>query len=247
MKSKDRINILGVGFDNFSMSEAVAEAMALISRHGSAWAVTPNPEIVMLCRENAALAEAARNAALVIPDGIGVIFGAKILGTPLKGKLPGIDFASALMDELAKSSGSIYLFGAKPGVAEKAAQTLLAEHPGIRVVGTHDGYFTDDAPIIAEIQAANPDLLLVCLGAPKQELWMQANAEKLHVGMMIGLGGSLDVFAGEVRRAPKLWQMLGLEWLYRLLKEPKRIGRMMKLPAFLLAVIGQKIRGKNKK
>lgn len=246
MNNKDRINILGVAFDNLSMSEAVAEAMDLISHHSGAWAVTPNPEIVMLCRENTELAAAVQNAALVIPDGIGVIYGAKILAKPLKGKLPGIDFASALMDALADCGGSVYLFGAKPGVAEKAAQTILSEHPGIAIAGTHDGYFTDDAPIIADIQKAKPDLLLVCLGAPKQELWMQANAEKLSVGLMIGLGGSLDVFAGEVKRAPEIWQKLGLEWLYRLLKEPRRIGRMMKLPAFLLAVIGQRFFGKNK-
>ncbi len=242
MSEMKRINVLGVEFDNMSMREAVDAALQSIQTRCGGWIVTPNPEIVMLCRENPQLAQAVANAQLVIPDGIGVIYGAKILGTPLKEKLPGIDFASALMAELAKVNGSVYLFGAKPGVAEKAADYLRNAYPGLVLCGTHDGYFSDDAPIIADINEKKPDLLLVCLGAPKQELWMQTHASELDAGLMIGLGGSLDVFAGVVQRAPVLWQKLGLEWLYRLLKEPKRIGRMMKLPQFLFTVIGQKLR-----
>lgn len=246
MIDSERTDILGVGFDSLTMDEAVAEAMERIRARDGGWIVTPNPEIVMLCRENPELQRAVSEARLVIPDGIGVIYGAKILGTPLKAKLPGIDFASALMDALAKASGSVYLLGAKPGIAEKAAETLMKTHPGLHICGTHDGYFDDDAPVAAAIAAEKPDLLLVCLGAPKQELWMQRNAEKLGAGLMIGLGGSLDVFAGVVQRAPEKWQKLGLEWLYRLLKEPKRLGRMMKLPKFLLCVISQRVFGKKR-
>ena len=239
-----RIDVMGVGFDSMTMAEAVATARALMAERRAAYVVTPNPEIVMHCREDAAAMAAVQQADLTLPDGIGVIYGAKILGTPLKAKLPGIDFAAALMGELAQAGKSVFLFGAKPGVAETAGEKLKARFPGLVIAGTNDGYFTDDAPIIEKINAAQPDLLLVCLGAPKQELWMQRNASRLNVGLMAGLGGSLDVFAGTVKRAPKVFQKLGLEWFYRLIREPSRIGRMMKLPKFLFAAIGQKLRGK---
>ena len=138
----------------------------------------------------------------------------------------------------------MFLLGAKPGVAEQAGKRLETMFPGLVIAGAYDGYFKDDAPVVEAVNAAHPDLLLVCLGAPKQELWMQHNQSVLNVGLMAGLGGSLDVFAGNVKRAPKLFQKLGLEWFYRLLKEPKRIGRMMKLPKFLFACIGKKLRGR---
>lgn len=239
-----RIDVMGVGFDSLTMAEAVEKARTLMQARRAAYVVTPNPEIVMRCREDAAAMAAVQQADLVLPDGIGVIYGAKILGTPLKMKLPGIDFATTLMGKLAQEGKSVFLFGSKPGVAETAGERLQARFPGLVIAGTHDGYFTDDAPVIEKINAVQPDLLLVCLGAPKQELWMQRNAHRLNVGLMAGLGGSLDVFAGNVKRAPKFFQKLGLEWFYRLIKEPSRIGRMMKLPKFLFAAIGQKLRGK---
>ena len=239
-----RIDVLGVGFDSLTIEEAVTRAKALMTERRAAYVVTPNPEIVMACRERLETMQAVNAADLVLPDGIGVIYGARILGTPLKTKLPGIDFIQALMADMAKEGKSVFLLGAKPGVAEAAADKLKAQYPGLAVVGTQDGYFKDDAPVVEAVNAARPDLLLVCLGAPKQELWMQRNQSLLNVGLMAGLGGSLDVFAGNVRRAPKAFQRLGLEWLYRLMKEPKRIGRMMKLPKFLFACIGKKLRGR---
>ncbi len=237
------VDILGVPFDNLSKTEAVEHAFALQPEHKAYYVVTPNPEIVMLARENEGMLSAVKSAELVIADGIGVIYGAKILGKPLKDRIPGIDFTSALLEKMNSEGRSLFLFGAKPGVADKAAENLSLKYPGIKIVGTNDGYFKDDEPIIKKINAAKPDLLLVCLGAPKQEMWMQANAHRLDVGIMVGAGGSLDVFAGVVERAPEAWQRLGLEWLYRLLKEPRRIGRMMKLPKFLFAVIFSRIRG----
>ena len=238
-----RINIMGVGFDSLTLSEAVDRAEALISERRAAYVVTPNPEIVMTCWENLDAMEAVLNADLVLPDGVGIVYGAKILGTPLKGKLPGIDFAAELMRRMASRGGRVYLLGAKPGVAEMAGLRMQEQYPGLIVCGTHDGYFQEDVPIIEEINALQPDLLLVCLGAPKQELWMRRNHPVMKVGLMAGLGGSLDVFAGTVKRAPALFQRLGLEWFYRLIKEPWRFKRMMKLPKFLFACIGKKLRG----
>ncbi len=237
------VDILGVGFDNLTKNEAVDHAFTLQTEHKGYYVVTPNPEIVMLAREDEGMMSAVKDAELVIADGIGIIYGAKIMGKPLKDRIPGIDFTTALLEKMNEHGRSIFLFGSKPGVAEKAAENLAVKFPNVKIVGTNDGYFKDDAPIIEKINAAKPDLMLVCLGAPKQEKWMQANANRLDVGIMVGAGGSLDVFAGVVERAPEAWQKMGLEWLHRLLKEPKRIGRMMKLPKFLFAVIFSRIRG----
>lgn len=239
-----RTDVLGVGFDNVTKAEAVERALELIDAREGRYVVTPNPEIVMLAKENPALKEALAGADIVLPDGAGIVKGAAILGRPMKEKVPGIDFACGVMARLAERGGSVYLFGAKPGVAEAAAETLRTKFPGLVISGTSDGYFSDGGPIIEKIKDAAPDFLLVCLGAPKQELWMAKMSGKLPVGLMVGLGGSLDVFAGTVKRAPEAWQKLDLEWLYRLLKEPRRIGRMMKLPLFVIEAAGERLRGK---
>lgn len=240
-----RINVLDVEFDNITMDEAVAAAMAHIQNRDKAVVVTPNPEIVMAAREDRALADMLHRADLVLADGVGIIYGAKLLGTPLKSKIPGIDFAAEVMQRLAGQGGSIFLLGAKPGVAEAAGENLLRRFPGLVLAGTHDGYFRDDRPVIEAINAAKPDMLFVCLGCPKQEKWMFAHQAELDVGLMAGLGGSLDVFAGVAQRAPAAFQKTGMEWFYRLCKDPRRIGRMMKLPQFLLLVAGRRMGGKN--
>ena len=240
MSETKKIDVLGVAFDDLTMDEAVETAWALMGERRAAYVVTPNPEIVMACRADPEARSAVAAADLTVADGIGVIYGAKILKTPLKQKIPGIDLTSRLLSRMAGEGKSVFLLGAKPGVAEKAAKNLEDNYPGLLIAGTHDGYFKEDGPVVEAINAASPDLLLVCLGAPKQEKWMHENAAKLAAGLMIGAGGSIDVFAGTAERAPEGWRKAGLEWLYRLLKEPKRIGRMMKLPKFLLCVMFRK-------
>ena len=235
-----RIDVLGVGFDNLTMAEAVEAGFRLARQAGAHYVATPNPEIVEVCREDAEAAGAVNGADLVLPDGIGVVKAAAMLGTPLKEKTPGIEFAAGLMGKLAGEGMSLYLLGAKPGVAQTAAARLEARYPGLRIAGTHDGYFKDDAPVIADIARSGAEVVFVCLGAPKQEKWMAKNGEATGAHLLCGLGGSLDVFAGTVQRAPKFWSDRGLEWFYRLCKEPKRIGRMMKLPLFLVHVKQEK-------
>ena len=235
-----RIDVLGVGFDNVTMEEAVARGVELIHQEGSHYVVTPNPEIVEVCRENLAAKIAVNGADLVLPDGIGVIKGAAMLGTPLKEKTPGIEFAGHLMERMAGEGLSLYLLGAKPGVAEKAAENLRGKYPGLVIAGTHDGYFQEDAPVVEDIRQSGAACVFVCLGAPKQEFWMAKNGPATGARLLCGLGGSLDVFAGTVERAPKFFCDHGLEWFYRLCKEPKRIGRMMKLPLFLVHVKQEK-------
>ena len=239
-----RTDVLGVGFDDVTIDEAVSDAFDRINSKTGDYVVTPNPETVWMCRNDALVKEAVSNAALVLPDGIGIVYGAKILKTPIKERVPGADFAEKLMARLASAGKSVFLFGAKPGVAETAAANLTAKYPGLIVAGTANGYFEDDGPIIDAINASSPDFLVVGLSVPKQELWMASQRGKLRVGLMGGFGGSIDVWAGTVERAPLSWQKANLEWLYRLIKEPKRIKRQIKLPLFLLAVVGQRVRGK---
>jgi len=240
-----RIDVLGVSFDDKTVDEAVSYACEVIRSGEKAYIVTPNPEIVWLCRRDDIFRTAVNGAGLVLPDGIGIVLGARILKTPLHcGRVPGIDFATALFDKMAETGGSVFLLGSKPGVAMDAGAILAEKHPGLIIAGAADGYFTDDEPVIEQINAAQPDLLLVCLGARKQELWMSENISRLNTSLCAGLGGSLDVFAGRVRRAPVIFQRLGLEWFYRLVCQPSRIIRMMKLPLFILAVIIRRLKGK---
>ena len=234
-----RTDVLGVGFDDLTMEEAVEAALGFMNTRGAHYACTPNPEIVMAAKKDAALRSALGQADLVLADGVGVTKAAAMLKTPLKARVPGIDFATAVIARLAERGGSVYLFGARPGVAEAAAARLAKAYPGLSIAGTSDGYFTDDGPIIEKINASSPDFLMVCLGSPKQERWMSENAGRLSCGLMAGLGGSLDVLAGNVQRAPEAWRKLGLEWLYRVIKEPKRLGRVARLPLFVLEAVAE--------
>lgn len=239
-----RIDVLGVAFDNVTLDEAVDRAMALLEQEGPHMAATPNPEIVQCAQKDKELSDILARADLVLPDGIGVIQAAKILGRPLKGRVPGIDFATALMARMAETGRRLFLLGAAPSVAEQAAANLQADHPGLVVCGVHDGYFKEDEPVVQEIRDARADVVFVCLGFPKQEKWIAAHGGETGARLLIGLGGSLDVFAGKVERAPEQFQKLGLEWLYRLMKQPSRIGRMAKLPLFPLSAAVARVRGK---
>ena len=228
---------MGVEFDAFDKNTALETAKDRVNKGKGGYVVTPNPEFVYACMEDPALRPLLADAALVVPDGIGIVYAAKILGKPLHTRVPGIELGEDLIAWMAAAGKRLYLLGAKPGVAEKAAENLSAKYPGLLIAGTHDGYFQEDAPIVELVKAADPDVMLVCTGFPKAERFMRTHQSELPHCLMLGLGGSLDVFAGNVRRAPLFFRKLGLEWLYRLLKEPKRIGRMMKLPAFLWRVI----------
>lgn len=244
----DRIDVLGVAFDDVTVSQAVSHAYDMILRRDEeekTYVVTPNPEIVWLTRHNDTLREAINGAGLTLPDGIGIILGARILGTPIRGgRVPGIDFISAMFERMSESGGSAFLLGAKPGIAEEAGKRLVEKYPGLIVAGTADGYFTDDEEVVNKINAVSPDLLLVCMGAPAQELWMASNIDRINVKLCAGLGGALDVFAGKAKRAPVIFRKIGLEWLYRIIREPRRIKRSLKLPLFVFAVIWKRIRGK---
>ena len=223
-----KTEILGVRFDNLTQQEAAQQGRQLLEEDKFHYVVTPNPEFLLAAEKDPEFRRVLNAADLVLPDGIGVVYSAKILGTPL-------------LSALNEMGGRLYLLGAKPGVAEEAGRRICARYSDLVLCGTHDGYFKDEQAILPQIAAAKPDLLFVCLGAPKQELWMARWGQHTGAKLAIGLGGCLDVFAGNVERAPERWQKLGLEWAYRLKKEPKRIGRMAKLPLVLVKAAGQRV------
>ena len=237
-----KIDVMGVGFDNLTKPEFIDRAKSIIAKGDKGYCVTPNAEIVYEAVQDESFRDLLNDAALVLPDGAGVILGAKILGTPLREKVAGIELGEALCAAMAQTGGKVYFLGGKPGVAEQAAANLMAKYPGLNICGTADGYFKDEAEVVAKINMEAPDILFVCLGAPKQEKFMKNHMEELNVHLMLGLGGSLDGYAGIAKRAPQWMINLSLEWLYRLIKEPKRLGRMMRLPKFVLICGAEKLR-----
>lgn len=239
-------DILGVMVDSVSMDEAVAQLSSYLDTNDAHMVVTPNAEIIKMCAEDEQFCKTVNKASFISPDGVGVLYAAKVLGTPIQEKIAGCDLGFNLLFECAKKGKGVFLFGAKPGVAEAAGQKLCEKVPELIISGTRDGYFkpedTDD--IINQINESGAAVLWVCLGAPKQENWMAENKDKLKVGVMLGLGGSLDVYAGNVKRAPKWMIKMKLEWLYRLIKEPWRFSRMIKIPGVLVLARREKKRRK---
>ena len=239
-----KTNVLGVLFDNLTMDEALDRAEELMTSGMGHYVVTPNPEFIQTAKKDEEFRSLLNSADLTVADGIGVIYAAKILGRPLKEKVTGIGLASGLCERMAAKKQKLFLLGAKPGVAEKAGEELRTRYPGLVICGVHDGYFTDDAPVVEQIRRSEADVVFVCLGAPKQEKWMVRNGTACGAKLLLGLGGSLDIFSGEVKRAPESWQKLGLEWLYRLIKQPSRFGRMARLPLVLVDAVVARISGK---
>jgi N-acetylglucosaminyldiphosphoundecaprenol N-acetyl-beta-D-mannosaminyltransferase len=231
-----KTEILGVGVDNVTMDGAIAAANGFFDGFGHT-VVTPNPEMIMLAQRDGEFRRVLNEADLSVADGIGVVIASRILGKPLPERVAGFDFAQRLFD----GGRSFYLFGAKPGIADTAARRLRAR--GVNVVGSWHGYFDDDTDIIKDINAKKPDVLLVCLGAPKQEKWIAANKDRLEVHILLGAGGTLDGLAGTVKRAPVFFQKTGTEWLYRAARQPSRFARLGVIPGFLLGVLQARGKG----
>lgn len=236
-----KIRVLNIDFDNITLEDAVRRVMAYTQAGKTAVVVTPNPEISEQCSHDPVLLQTVQSADMALPDGIGVIYASRILGRPLRGRVTGYDLSHALLPELAHAGKRLYLLGAKPGIAEAAAEKMRALTPGLMICGTHDGYFTDDDEAVEAINAARADVVFVALGSPRQELWMQSSREKLRPCVMLGLGGTLDGFAGTTRRAPAFFIRFNLEWFYRLLRQPWRFRRMLKLPRYILRAFAARL------
>ncbi len=238
-----KTDVLGVLYDNVTMDEALARGRELLRGERAAYCVTPNAEMAYEALHDEAFRAILNEASLVLPDGAGVVLGAKILKTPLKQKVAGIDFAQNLLGILEEEGSRLFLLGSKPGIAETAAEKMRQKHPSLIICGTADGYFLDDVDAVRTINDARADVVFVCLGAPKQERFMHDHCGELNVRLMIGLGGTLDGIAGTVKRAPKWMIRLQLEWLYRLIREPRRFGRMLRLPKFVFAALKKRWKG----
>lgn len=242
----EKVNIFGVNVDNITMDGAKELVDSWLMGETTGHVIyTPNSEIIMAAKKDAAFRDLLNTADLVTPDGIGVVKAAAILGQPMSERVGGFDLSCRVMESLNEKGLRLFIFGGKPGVAEKAAENLKEKYPNLVIAGTNDGYFTEDEPIIQKIAAAQADYLMVCLGAPKQEKWIAAHKDRLFAKVIIGAGGSADVFAGTMARAPEFYIKHNLEWLYRIVKG-KRLKRSLSLFAFAGHVFWHRlIHGKN--
>jgi N-acetylglucosaminyldiphosphoundecaprenol N-acetyl-beta-D-mannosaminyltransferase len=242
---REKAEVLGVGIDKVNMDEAAGILAEYLEMDMCSMVFTPNSEILLDAVKYRDLEGILNSGQLVVPDGIGVVIASRFYGTPVKERVAGYDLMLRLMGTADSQGRSVYLLGGKEGVAEEAAIKLTERYGGLRIAGTRNGYFGEDEEqkIVEDINSRKVDILLVALGAPKQERFIYKHKEELKVKIAMGVGGSLDVLAGIAKRAPIFYQKAGLEWFYRLIKEPKRIMRIMRLPKFLaLAFIDAKFR-----
>lgn len=220
--------LLGVRVDDVSMDEAVAQIAAFVREGSAHHVVTVNPEFVMAAQRHAAFRAILQRADLAVPDGVGLNFAARWTGQALRHRVPGIELCERLAELSANTGIRLFLLGAAPGVAEAAAAVLQARFPGVVIAGCFAGspQPEDEVEIHARIQAARPDILLVAYGAPAQDLWIARNQPLLQIPVAIGVGGTLDYLSGRVLRAPQWMRRVGLEWLFRLIRQPWRWKRI---------------------
>ena len=242
----NKVEILGCNVDKIDMDETLQKIGDFIQSGNPHHIITLNAEIIYKAQSDPKLKTIINEADLVTPDGSGVVWASKYLNSPMPERVTGIDLTQNLAELASKKGWTLYLYGGAPSVAEVAAQNLQIKHPELKIAGTCHGYITEaeEQNLLKDITEKRPDILLVALGAPKQEFWIKKHQKTLQTSVCIGVGGSLDVIAGRVKRAPVFFQRAGLEWLYRLIKEPHRIGRMMALPKFAILV---RLKGKGQK
>lgn len=239
------MTLYGVPFSKMNMKETVAYLTEAIEARRPTRVITGNPIMLMVGLENPEFHRALATADLVVPDGAGVVWAARRLKQPVRERVAGFDLMHELLQEGDRKSWSVYLLGASADVIQAAHDNLKREYPGIRFVGYRDGYFTDreDGAVVAAIKEAKPDMLFVARATMNQEPWIEKYAPVLGIPVVMGIGGSFDVVAGKLKRAPAIFRKLSLEWFYRLLQEPSRYKRMLVLPRFALKVIkdGEKV------
>ncbi|MBO6179652.1 MAG: WecB/TagA/CpsF family glycosyltransferase [Selenomonadaceae bacterium] len=238
----EKADILGVKVDIVTMDEAVAASCSIIEEREPKMIVTANAEMILRATEDAELKSILNSAALVVPDGAGAVWAANTLGYEMKERVAGYDLAQNIMAIAPKLGLKLYFFGSAPGVAEKAKIKAESLYEGIEIVGVHDGFFDEEEEkrIIEDIREKKPDVLFACLGVPKQEKWLFERQSETGVPLAMGLGGTFDVMAGVMKRAPLWMQKAKLEWLFRGMMQPSRIGRLMALPKFAIEVLKSK-------
>ncbi|MHB1418805.1 MAG: WecB/TagA/CpsF family glycosyltransferase [Bacillota bacterium] len=244
----ERVRVFGISVDRVDMKGALQLIEEFI-REGSPHLIfAANPEKVMRVEQDGELKEILQQAHLVIADGTGIVWAAKVFGRSLPERVTGIDLMHAITALSASRGYRVYFLGAAPGVAEEASTRLARIYPGLQVAGTHHGYFRpeEEAELIQEVNFCRPDVLFVAMGSPRQEKWLHRHREQLEVPVCMGIGGSLDVITGRVDRAPRWMQQVGLEWSYRLLRDPRRVVRMTVLPRYALRVAMARLTGSAK-
>ena len=234
------VELLGYNIDNYSFDEAISKAKNLIDSDKVSQVVTINPEMFQTAEVDSYFSNIIREAEMVIPDGVGIKIGLMLTGKSAD-RIPGIDFAKQMLKEAALSGIPVAIIGSKEDVITKAIDNLKADISGLNVVYYHNGYFDNDDEIYNELKNHSPKLILVAMGSPRQEKFIYEAKKILNPALMIGIGGSLDVWSGYVKRAPKIYQVLGLEWFYRTVTQPSRLRRIFPtLPLFLIKVLNYK-------
>lgn len=234
----DQLTILGIPIDRVDQAQALRIMQDYIDSGKPHYIVTANAEIIYQASQDAIMRQVVCGADLVTADGSGVVWASKYIGQPLSERVTGIDLVHAICQTSQTAGWRIYILGAAPGIAQQAADKLCQQYPACQIVGVQHGYFKaeEEPRIVEQIRQAKPDVLLVAMGAPRQELWITKHQDALQIPVAMGIGGSLDVISGNLKRAPQWMQKLSLEWLYRLLIQPSRFKRVLALPKFVLAV-----------
>ncbi|KIO64069.1 MULTISPECIES: WecB/TagA/CpsF family glycosyltransferase [Bacillaceae] len=234
----NKVKIMSILFDNYHMSEFVGILKERLLNQKKTFVVTANPELVMYANKNSNYFNTLSKANYITADGIGIVMASKLLKHPIKERVAGFDLMGELLHVAEKEKLKVYLLGAKESTLEKAIKRIKETYPNINIVGFHHGYIDiSDKKIAKDIMLLAPDLIFVALGFPKQEFWIEKYISEFSKGLFMGVGGSFDVWAGEVKRAPQVWINLNLEWLYRLLRQPTRFKRMLVLPRFLIKIM----------
>ncbi|MBI2845102.1 MAG: WecB/TagA/CpsF family glycosyltransferase [Chloroflexi bacterium] len=236
---RDRIQILRVPVDNLTQEETIGHIAQFISAGGSHQIVTVNPEFVVAAQKNEEFRRVLKEADLCLPDGVGLLWASRVLGTPLHQRVTGTDTVHSIARVAAERGWRLFLLGGKEGVAAEGARKLQSQNPGLFIAGTYAGSPAreEEDKILDLVREAKPHILLVAYGVPQQDLWIYRNREKLGVAVAMGVGGAFDFIAGSVPRAPGWMQRIGLEWLFRLLVEPWRWRRMLALPYFVWLIL----------
>jgi len=245
MKEILRVRVLGVPVDVVNMSSALEYVDNWIQneKRGN-YILAVNAEKIMSLRKDSFLKTFYENAALILPDGIGVILAFKwILGLKIT-RVAGADLMQNISKDAVKKGYKIFIFGGLEEINKDAVEKIKIKYPGIRIVGRSDGYLEENKmnDLVNRINESQADILFIALGSPKQEIWIQKYLPRLNIKICQAIGGTLDVISGETKRAPRHFQKIGLEWLYRLVNEPKRIRRQIVYPLFLIKLIKEKLK-----
>jgi N-acetylglucosaminyldiphosphoundecaprenol N-acetyl-beta-D-mannosaminyltransferase len=245
MRQPERMNLLGVSVDLVDMAGALRFVEeAIQGGHKGKVILAMNPEKVVTLQNRPDLKALFDQADLLIPDGIGLVAALRLLAGKKTTRVAGADLAQEICALAARQDYGVFLYGASEEVSASSASILSLRHPRLRIVGRCNGFVPADKmeQVIGQITRSKPDVIFVALGSPRQEEWVKQHLDQLDAAVVQCIGGTLDTIAGTVRRAPVFWQNLGLEWAYRLAREPRRILRQKALPLFVFQVIRQKLR-----